>query len=292
MKRLTKLSIIFLIIMFSLIGTAQAVLNCNINIELSKTEVSKKEEFFVDINLANVQADKGIISLGATLDYDKEALELIKIEGKNGWETPSQGSFNESNGKMAITRSSVGQKDETVFTITFKVKDTNKKDAKISLKDIVVADGDKPVKISLVSKSVSIKENVQDSNKPGNDNSNNTSTNNNSSGNTNNNGNNNNSNGNINNNGNNNNLNGNANNNGNSNNLNSIINNNSNINTNSNGEINIKPNQNSIKKDNSIINTNLPYTGAKMSVIIIFIGLFILISVIFLLKIKFINKEK
>lgn len=255
MKKFIKLSLIALIFVYCLIGTVYAALSCNVNIILSKTEISKDEEFSVDFNLANVQADDGIISLGATLEYDKESLELVKIEGKNGWETPAAGSYNQENGKMAITRSSQGKSDETVFTITFKLKNTNKSEIPISLKDIVVADGDTPVKISVVSKSIKVKNEIGKPNtNPGTDTPNTNEP--------------------DNNNNNDNNNNDDANN----------VSNVNNVNSNVNGQNNIK--------DMTTTNSKIPQTGDNNTVFIVLAAIVIILSIILLFRIKMINKKK
>lgn len=139
-------------------------LNCNMNLKMNYTELSKNQEFVVDVNLYNVQADRGIISLGATLEYDKQSLTLVKMEGQNNWETPLSGtSYNEENGKIAIIRNGLGKSDEIVFRITFKVNEKSKKKLVISLKDIIVADGDKPFKIDNINKNITIKDSTSSS---------------------------------------------------------------------------------------------------------------------------------
>lgn len=156
MKKIVKLSLILLVVIF-IMGNVYGAFSCEMSIHLEKTEFSKNEEFDVDVNVANIGAQRGIISLGATLEYDKESLELVKMEGKNGWETPTEGSsYNENNGKMAINRNGFGKNNETIFTITFKVKESSKKNLIVALKNITVADGIEPVKIDLTYKNVTI----------------------------------------------------------------------------------------------------------------------------------------
>lgn len=158
MKKIVKLGLILLITVF-MVGTVYAALSCEISAKANKSEVSKNEEFSVDFNIANIQSQRGVISLGATLEYDKDSLELVKMEGKNGWETPAEGvSYNQTNGKIAITRSGVGKDNETVFTATFKPKETSKENLVITLKNITVADGTAPAKINLAYQNIKVKE--------------------------------------------------------------------------------------------------------------------------------------
>lgn len=163
MKKIVKLSLV-LLMAICIMGNVYAATSCNVSVQTAKSEYSKNEQFTVDVNIANIQSDRGIISLGATLEYDKNSLTLVKMEGKNGWETPSSGtSYNEANGKIAITRNGLGKNNETVFTITFKVKEQSKQNLSITLKDITVADGTQPVKIATTYKNITIKEGTTNS---------------------------------------------------------------------------------------------------------------------------------
>lgn len=158
MKKIASLTLM-LIILISTIGNVYAAFSCEINLQMSKTEFNKDEEIIVDVNISNIQSDRGVISLGATLEYDKDSLTLVKMEGKNGWETPTEGvSYNPENGAIAITRGGLGKSNETVFRIIFKATDSSKENPTITLKDITVADGTQPVKITTVSKNITIKD--------------------------------------------------------------------------------------------------------------------------------------
>lgn len=161
MKKIIKLSLtltLLLAMIISMTVYSYGALSCNVNMSTSKSSYNEAEQFTVDVKLAKVKTDNGIISLGGTLEYDKDSLTLVKMTGKNGWETPTDGSsYNKSNGKIAITRNGVVKKDETVFRITFKVKKGSKKNTSIVLKDIMIADGTQPVKISKVEKKITVK---------------------------------------------------------------------------------------------------------------------------------------
>lgn len=155
MRKIVKLSLILLMIM-CITGSVYAALTCTVSIQTAKTELNKGEEFVVDVNLSNLPVDKGIIALGATLEYDKDSLTLVKMEGKNGWSTPS---YNEANGKIVMDRNGFATSDETMFQITFKVKDqVSGANQSITLKDISVADGDEESTVATATKSITIKE--------------------------------------------------------------------------------------------------------------------------------------
>ena len=83
MKKIVKLSIIMLVITICMVGNTYAALSCEVNMKANKTEISKNDEFTVDVDVSSIQSERGIISLGATLEYDKSSLELEKILGKH-----------------------------------------------------------------------------------------------------------------------------------------------------------------------------------------------------------------
>ncbi len=156
MKKIIKISCILITLLLIMGSTVFAALDCALNMQATKTEVTKNEEVTININLSNIQSEKGVIALGARLEYDKNSLELVKMEGKNSWSTPS---YNEATGKLVTDRNGVTKKDETVFQITFKVKTEKRQTLSISLKDITVADGTLPIKkIEKISKDITIKE--------------------------------------------------------------------------------------------------------------------------------------
>ncbi len=158
MKKVLSLVLLFLMMM-SIMGTVKAAFTCKVSMQMEKTEFKKGDEFTVDINISDIQSERGVISLGATLEYDKDSLTLVKMEGQNGWESPSAGSsYNEANGKIAITRNGLGNNNETIFKITFKVKEEAKKNLLVTLKNISLADGTSPLSVEKVYKNITIQE--------------------------------------------------------------------------------------------------------------------------------------
>lgn len=161
MKKIVSISIV-LVIAICMMGSVYASLSCNMSMQANKTEVSKNEEFIVNVNVSNIQSERGIIALEATLKYDKESLELVKMEGKNGWETPIKDiTYNENNGKIAIDRSGLGKNAETVFSMTFKVKETSKKNLTVSLGDVKVADGTQLTRLGDIIQNITVAEGTQ-----------------------------------------------------------------------------------------------------------------------------------
>jgi LPXTG-motif cell wall-anchored protein len=156
MKKIVKLSLALLVAIIMVGSTAYAALECNVSINTAKTEYSKNEEVVVSVNLSDIQSERGVIAFGATLDYDKDSLTLVKMEGKNNWSNPS---YNEANGKLVMDRSNVTNNNETLLEITFKVNENSKQNTTVTLKDISVSDGTTPIKnISSISKDITVNE--------------------------------------------------------------------------------------------------------------------------------------
>ena len=158
MKKIVTLGLILMLII-CMIGNVYAAFSCHVNMQASKTQVTKNNEFTINVNVSNIQSERGVISFGGTLEYDKDSLTLVKMEGQNGWESPSVGSsYNEANGKIAITRNGLGKNNETIFRITFKVKEGTKKNLLVTLKNISLADGTSPLSVEKVYKNITIQE--------------------------------------------------------------------------------------------------------------------------------------
>lgn len=173
MRKIAKLSIIMLLMIVCLTVNVYAKPNCNISMQTNETEVSKGTEFTIDVNLSDIESEKGIIAIEATLEYEKECLTLLKMEGQNEWDTPVKDlSYNEANGKLVIDKKGLAKSNETILKITFKANETNNKDTTVSLKNIVVADGSVPAQITDTTKTITIKQETSRPNegeKPGED---------------------------------------------------------------------------------------------------------------------------
>jgi len=170
MKKISKLSIIFIIMLLVLVGLTANVYakpNCTINMQPNQTEVNKGKEFTIDVNLSNIQSERGIIAIEATLEYEKNCLTLLKMEGQNNWDTPIKDlSYNEANGKLVIDKKGLAKNDEIILKITFLVNDTNKTNASVTLRNIIVADGTQPATISDAHANITINEKPGENQKP------------------------------------------------------------------------------------------------------------------------------
>lgn len=269
MKSIVKIAFI----LFSILCVTLCVYaaSCNMSLQTAKNEFEKTEEFVVDVNISNIQAEKGIIALGATLEYDKNILSLVGMSGQNSWANPS---YNEANGKLVTDRGSLTSSDETVFKITFKVKENSKANTTITLKDIAVSNGMEEIKVANLTKTIDIKT-ASPAPKPENTtNTTNTNTTNTTPTNS------------TNNNGGNNNTNQNStNNNGNG---------SSGTGTNNSGSgsnQNIVANTANNTQKDSVKKGILPKTGIARNVILIVIGVLLVLVVIFYIKMKLLDKK-
>lgn len=267
MKKIIVLGLI-LFITISMVINVYAVSTFEMSLQSSKNEVTKGDEFEVDVKISNIQMDKGIIALGGRIEYDKDSLELIKLEGQNSWATPS---YNENNGKFATDRGDYGTGDETIFKIIFKVKEESQKNVVITLVEASGSNGKDEVELKDIKTAITVKDGIT---KPDNPNTN-TSTDNNTT----------------------------NNNTTNSNTVNNDKNNTTNNNTNKNNvtsnNTTNNTNINNTNINNDIVaNTNLsdtksgifPKTGAN-PIIFGTIGVLIIIAVIFYIRIRIIDSK-
>lgn len=162
-RKIITLSLILVIV--TLVSNVYAVSKCKVDLKTDKSEFNKNDELTVNVNLSDIQDEKGIIAVGGTLEYEKNSLELVKMEAQGKWTKPS---YNEANGKFVTDRdNSYATKDETLFKITFKVKEESKKDITITLKDISASNGKEDIKTDNVSKAITIKDSTVPDTKPG-----------------------------------------------------------------------------------------------------------------------------
>ncbi len=126
----------------------------SMSMSADKAEYSKNDEVVIEVKTSGLSSDKGIISLGAVLEYDKTVLQYVKIAGVGEWGKPS---FNEENGKLVADRSDLGKNDEAVFKVTFKVISDSDSISNVKIKDIEVSGGDGAFTLNGASQDVKIK---------------------------------------------------------------------------------------------------------------------------------------
>lgn len=154
MKKLMSLSLI-LVIMMTLVTNVYAASSYKLALKPNKREISKGDEVTVSVNLSGIQDEKGLIALGATLEFDEESLELVKMNEKGEWSKPT---YNEVNGKLVTDRNGYATENETAFTMTFKVKEESKESLKIVLSNITASNGNEDIKIEDINTTISVKD--------------------------------------------------------------------------------------------------------------------------------------
>ncbi|MCI9178178.1 MAG: hypothetical protein HFJ28_06510 [Clostridia bacterium] len=151
-KIIVGLSLVF-VMMISIIGNVHAA-TAKVNMQTAKTEFSKNETVIVDVKLSEIRTTKGAAAFMATLEYDKNSLQLEKMEGQNGWS--NNPSYNEANGKLVMDKSNNITNNEDILKLTFKVKETAKSSL-VTLNDISVSGGEGDIEITAVSKNIAVK---------------------------------------------------------------------------------------------------------------------------------------
>lgn len=118
---------------------------------------------------------EGLCGLVATLEYDKEKLELLSAEASNGFDLTS--------GKNLVLYKETGIKDSSnILTLKFKNKNLeNNESTTVSLVNLTATDGDKDIKLNDVKKKITFANNNNNNNSSNRNNNNNTSKGNNAS---------------------------------------------------------------------------------------------------------------
>lgn len=168
MKKIITISLIMLVLVSTLTNIYAA--SCTVTLQPSNGKVESNKEFTVDVNLSNIQDEKGMITFTARLEYDHTNLTFKKIEGQNGWNP----AYNEENGKIAAERAGGYTKDnETVFTVTFLANGAVNANPNITLTDIVFSNGTEDIDVTTDSTTITI---IESGNQGGNQNINNVDT--------------------------------------------------------------------------------------------------------------------
>lgn len=92
--------------------------------EVNLQKLEPGTEFEVNFKINNLQnIDKGLVSLLAQLEYNKDILDRIEISGLGQW-TLDDDDFNEESLKFIIESGSLIKEEGNILKIKFKVKDT------------------------------------------------------------------------------------------------------------------------------------------------------------------------
>ncbi len=154
MKKISLIGILIILMIATIATSVYATTTGKISMNTQKSEYDKGEEVVVDIKILDLKSDKGIITLGATLEYDKNSLEFVKMSGADNWSNPS---YNEANGKFITDRSGLTKTDESVAKVTFKVKSTAASTTSVKLNSVEVSGGDGVFKLGESTTTINVK---------------------------------------------------------------------------------------------------------------------------------------
>ncbi len=142
-RKIFIISIIMLILtsVFTIDVYAQSsITSATITISSDKEKYNPGDAVEFTISLKDLQADKGIMSFGAYLEYDSNLLELdTTFKGLSGW---TNGTINTETNRFIVSRDTRSSNNEDIGKITFKAKEViNDTSVKISLKKLELANG-------------------------------------------------------------------------------------------------------------------------------------------------------
>jgi len=148
--------VIFALIIVLMTVSASA-LSFTATMTASATTVAEESEFAVKIKVSNLDVgSNGINSLNGYLKYDAEVFEAItesSIEGLNGWTA----TFDETTGKIGLTKSSFVTSAQEVINIAFKTKaGVSGKSGTISFSNIVASNSESDISATDISTSITI----------------------------------------------------------------------------------------------------------------------------------------
>ena len=139
-----KITVICLTLISTLIlGTilaenSYAVLSCKVGLQTPQSTYTEGDEISVTVNISNLQAGKGIVALGAVVDYDKTALDLKEVIGENKWSAQ----IGENKAKIVAYSGKKVIKDEAVMKLVFVVKkNITTKSAWVKISNFEISDG-------------------------------------------------------------------------------------------------------------------------------------------------------
>lgn len=171
-KRLLHIIIIFFLITILLIDVVSAF-GLSVFMTPSTTNAQTSSEVVIKVKVSNLDVgENGINSFSGTLSYDTEVFEELTVDditGLNNWTA----SYTSDSGKIVLFKTTFVNSDEELFQITLKTKsDISKNSGSVSLKNIIVSNGDDEISATEVNTSIAIGSGITIV--PGNTSSNNT----------------------------------------------------------------------------------------------------------------------
>ena len=144
------LAVIFSMILISFTGIISA---SSFDVSVNPKEITAKpgETINVKVSLKDIDMSRnGINILEGNINFDKEMIENVDVEGENNWKIEYNNDTNSNlNGKFLMIKDVNGIKDdEEILNLKIKIKDNIKKaNTKILLKDLTSNDGNNLINI-------------------------------------------------------------------------------------------------------------------------------------------------
>ena len=144
------LAVIFSMILISFTGIISA---SSFDVSVNPKEITAKpgENINVKVSLKDIDmSGNGINILEGNINFDKEMIENVDVEGENNWKIEYNNDTNSNlNGKFLMIKDVNGIKDdEEILNLKIKIKDNIKKaNTKILLKDLTSNDGNNLINI-------------------------------------------------------------------------------------------------------------------------------------------------
>ena len=150
----TMVMVLFIIFMMTIVTNA---VSFTATMTPSATTVKEATEFTITVKVSNLDVgSNGINSLEGYLRYDTEVFETISessIEGLNNWVAK----FDDTNGKISLTKNTFVTSTQEVFQITFKTKSgVSGKSGNISYSDIVASNSETNISATDISTSITV----------------------------------------------------------------------------------------------------------------------------------------
>ncbi len=94
-----------------------------VKLKASKETLNPGDIFEISFEIDNMQdVGKGLIAIGGQLDFDRDILEIVKVESENGWSI-DENSINEDNFKFVTDNGTYFNENGVVYKIQLQVKE-------------------------------------------------------------------------------------------------------------------------------------------------------------------------
>ena len=155
-SKVLNIGLVITLVIWLLTVTVSA-LSFTATMKASNTTVAESTEFTITVNVSNLDVGtNGINSLSGYLKYDSDIFETISkssIEGLNNWAVK----FDETTGKIELTKTDFVKSAEEVFQITFKTKsDVSGESGTISYANISASNSESEIKATDISTSITV----------------------------------------------------------------------------------------------------------------------------------------